>query len=506
MGASSSVNNHDCNACDMMNAMVSVFGSAVFGFGAETDEDYDGCLPKDVRYWRVLKACQRNNIPETRELLQDFLADESLALGKVASVFCDCSLIATRMNYVSMIMMIREEAGDRDDIPSKLAKRQDNLNCLAEAIRLGHYDIVENLLKWRWRYRPTRSGWSYMEYLKLILTGDLYLDDGMDKQLTREKMLRSMFDWTEEWRNIAEMKGFLVWVGEHNAQWALQAAVDALRSQHYFRHERGEAGSFTSDEPLSHIAGSGNPEMLKLYFDNQHLLLPHTTSPEHLLMRSLTLQAEFNRDGGARADVTKLIVEYSQDLLDEKRSLHSILIDQFDRKLETWAWLATMVGLESKCEDHNNQSLGSIMLASAVSELNVETVRFLVNNGVQLVGEASTFQVYEDDPMTMQRLSTVRKLLKRGGQGAVRERRVIESTFLPIYTSAPRRRISDLSIRMKLTTAGRSANAATMAPSAYPRLLRGSLGSPSKPKSNKKAQLNVTPPAEPHALGSSEES
>jgi len=472
----------------MMNAMVSLFDSKIFGFGADTDESYDGCLPRDVRYWQVLMACQRDNISMVRKLLEDITSDESLEGGKVASVFCDCFLIATRMNYPAMITMLYEEAKDQEDVPTKLGRRQEELNCLAEAIRLGHCEVFEMLLKWKWKFNQSRSDQNYTTYLQLILDGRLHLGDGIEEQQVREKLMRTMLDWTESWRNISEMKDFLIRIGRNNAQWALQAAVDTLRSLHHFRHERGEEGPFDAADPLNDIAGSGSLEMLKLYFDNEHLLLPHTTADEKTRMRHLVICAEFDRfHEDVRVDVLKLIIEHSPDLLTHKNRLQTTLIEQCDMKLETWAWLAKKVGLDSDCEGHNNQSLGSVMLGLAVSKLNVETVRFLINNKVQLATEVSTFQVYEDDDETMKRLLIVRELLGKGGQGAVKERTVIETTFLPINVPTSRRRLSDMSIRMKSNNRAGSAYSAAKAVYACPRKLRRSLGSASKPASAKKA-------------------
>ena len=459
--------------------MVSVFGPRVFAFGAETDEDYDGCLPKDVRYWRVLMACQRNDECLVRELLQDLTADEHLREDRIASVFCDCFLIATRTNSPGMVAVLHEEAKDLDAVHTKLENRQDSLNCLAEAIRLGHYEVFELLLKWKWNFGRTRSDWTYTDYLFLILGDRLCLNESVDELEVRQRLMRIMLEWTDRWRNISKMKEFLVRIGQRDAQWALQVAVDTLRSQHYFRHERGEEGSFLACDPLADLAKSNNLELLRLYFDNQHLLLPHTTTSAHMDMRRLVIAMEFERTEGARVDVLKLVAEHSPDLLESRHDLQAILIEQVESKLETWAWLAKKVGLHALCEDEE-QTLGSAMLALAVSKLNIETVRFLVNNGVQLSKEASTFQVYEDDDNTMKRLLIVRELLGKGGQGAVRERRAVETTFLPIKVMTHRRRLSDISIRVRSTSRAGSSNAAAKAANACPRFLRRSLGSASK--------------------------
>lgn len=481
-----------------MNATVSVFGSKIFGFGADTDKGYDGCLPRDVRYWRVLMECQRKNVPVVQHLLREISSDGSLEEGKVASVFCDCFLIATRMNYPAMITTLYQEATDLEQVPAKLGKRQGELNCLAEAVRLGHGEIFKILLMWKWVFDNTRNNWTYTAYLQLILDGHLCLSEGTDEQPVRENLMRTLLDWTDNWRNIAEMKGFLVRIGKTNAQWALQAVVDTLRSQHHFRHERGEEGLFDVDDPLKEIADSGNSEMLKLYFDNEHLLLPHTTADELTRMRYLVICAELGRpDDEVRVDVLKLIIEHSADLLLHKGLLQPMLIEKCDKKLETWAWLAKKVGLHSICESHNNQSLGSVMLGSAVSKLNVETVRFLVNNKVQLSTKVSTFQVYEDDEETMKRLLIVRELLGKAGQGAVKERMVIETTFLPIKIRSHRRTLSDMSIRVKSKT-----RAAAKAAYARPRNLKRGLSSASKSTSATTTRPSI--PAAGESNGSSQ--
>lgn len=66
-------------------------------------------------------------------------------------------------------------------------------------------------------------------------------------------------------------------------------------------------------------------------------------------------------------------------------------------------------------------SFGAALLQNAVSKLNVETVRFLVNSGVFLGIDVYVPPVYEDDAEQMAKLDTMKYLLAKVGQGQLQE-------------------------------------------------------------------------------------
>jgi len=429
-----------------MNAIICAIGGyEVFNYGYPEDVGYTGAAPRDTRYWSLLMSCYWNDESQVREQLHELMTDESFE-SKIASTFCDCFMVATRRNYPSLINLLHNEAKDREDVHEKLSKRPSEFNVLIESIRLGLTDVFENLLKWKWKF--IHDSWPYLRYVKHILDYDKL------SRTTRKTLLRTMLTWTEQWRNISEMKSLLQHMGKRNLRYLLEVTVESLKAQHFFRHERGAEGDFSPAEPLIDFCHSlADVNMLRLFLDNRKLLLPHTTEQQDMEMRRLCIEREldYNPDFSkpcVRLGVLKLLVDYSQDLVDEKSSLQVILCKismGTEYKLEDWGWLAKKVGLNTKCGDgseYNGIQLGSVLLTRAAEKLNVEVVRFLTDNNCKLAREAKTFQVYEDDEATMGRLETVRELLARGCQGEYKERRVLETTFMPTRTSKARKSFS----------------------------------------------------------------
>lgn len=431
VGSSSS---SSCNDHDTLNAVFSIFGPLVFSLGGSSDQ-FNESWYRDERYWQLLVACYRGKLPALRNLLEEYTSDDSISQDMIASILCDCFVVATREDRPSMVDELYIEAKEHEEVLSKLTHMPAISNPLLEAIRLGHCEVLKRLLKWQWKFNS--GSCSYVDAMQLIMNTNNYQNN--DEAMCGG-MLRVLFDWTDTWRNIAEMKGFLIQVGQNNQQNFLEIAVGALRSQHYFRHERGTEGSFSASQPLLALTEHGNLEMLKLFLDNRKLLLPHTDTAQDMRMRELVICDELDRQSEARVPILKLIMHYSQDLVDSKRELQQMLVPHYDTRLDKWAWLAMTVGLDSVCEDYENQTLGSLLLGKAVEGLKVETVRFLVNNDVQLESEARTFQVYEDDISEMARLKKVKELLRRGGQGDYTRRKVLETTFTPTKAGPKRKR------------------------------------------------------------------
>ncbi|KAK5091432.1 hypothetical protein LTR05_001615 [Lithohypha guttulata] len=447
-----------CNDHDMMNAVFSVFGSLVFSLGGSSDH-FNQLWYRDERYWRLLVACHRGDVPALQDLLEEYTADDSVSQDMVASILCDCSVVAARQDRPSIIDELYIEAREHEEVLSKLTHMPAVSNPLLEAIRLGYREVLKRLLKWQWKFNSGNC--SYVDAMQLIMNTKTYQNN--DEAMCGG-MLRVLFDWTDTWRNIAEMKGFLIQVGQNNQQSFLEIAISALRSQHYFRHERGTEGSFSASQPLLALTEHGKLEMLKLFLDNRKLLLPHTDTAQDMRMRGLVICDELDRRSEARVPILKLIMHYSQDLVDSKRELQQMLMPHYGTRLDKWAWLAMTVGLDSVCEDYENQTLGSLLLGKAVEGLKVETVRFLVNNNVQLESEARTFQVYEDDVWEMARLKKVKELLQRGGQGDYTRRRVLETTFT-LTKAGPKRKRDDTSLKnngsVRIRTTGISGKAVT---------------------------------------------
>lgn len=477
-----------CKAHDIMNAMICAIGGyEVFNYGYPDDVGYTGAAPKDIRYWSLLMSCYWNDEIQVREKLQELMADESFEL-KVASTFCDCFMIATRRNYPSLINVLHEEARDREDVHEKLGKRPSEFNVLIESIRMGLTEVFENLLKWKWKF--VHDSWSYLRYVKHIL------DYEKIEENTRQTLLRMMLTWTEQWRNISEMKSLLQHMGKNNSKRMLEIFVESLKSQHFFRHERGADGDFTPAEPLLDFCRSDSHiEMLRLFLNNRKLLLPHTTEQQDMEMRRLCINRELDYSASilkssARLDVLELLVDHSQDLVDEKSKLQVILCEipmGREDKLKEWGWLAKKVGLKTKCSKesgHDGIQLGSVLLAKAAEKLDVEVVRFLTDNGCMLAREAKTFQVYENDEVTMDQLETVRELLARGGQGEYKERRVLETTFMPFRTSKAKKALSLVKAKAEKAEPAIDATTAAYSPT-YPNFFRR-MSQAAQKKSHKK--------------------
>lgn len=424
-----------CIEHNMLSAIAVAFGSLVIGFGREDNlGGFDTPILREPGFWSALVACYNNNLGTLRNVLQDFVSTNEMAKEDVAILLCACFVIAVRQDMPDMIDVLHEEAKDLEELSAKLG-RMSYANSLLEAIRLGRCEVMRRLLKWQWKFNHNTL--DYFHHVKLIIDDEHYPKRDF---ATQKEMLKILFDWTDTWRNIYEMKQFLIYVGLADQQHFLQAAIDMLKFQHFFRHERGAEGSFSAAEPLASLATSGNLEMLKLYFENDTLLLPHTEHHQSKEMRRALLGSELKRGSDARIDVMKLVMEYSRDLLESRVELQTLLIHHYDIKLDCWAWLAKLVGLSRTCVNFPKHTLGSILLEKAVESLHVETVRFLVNNGCQLINETMSPQVYEDDEEGMMKLRTVKRLLTIGKQGAFSERKVVETTFLPHSASTMAKR------------------------------------------------------------------
>lgn len=477
-----------CEIHDILNAITSAFGSLAFALGCD-GEEYEISCSRDKRYWMLLKSCYKSEISQVKYYVQELISDKSIEKDTLAAMICDCFLIATRENAPLLIDVLHEETKDCEEVLTKLGRRSSVANALLESIRLGRCEVFEKLLKWQWKFN--NSNWSYVRIVKLIMNDDTY--PKRDKT-TQEKLLRTMFEWTDTWRNISEMKEFLMRVGEKDQQHFLEVAVETLKSQHFFRHERGSEGSFYPSQPLANLAQNGNIELVKLYLDNRNILLPHTDEEKDRDMRRLVLSKELERNSEARVDLMKLLIDHSQDLVDSKHELQTMLISQYDSKLDTWAWLAKKVGLDSACKDLTQHTLGSAMLERAVEKLNVETVRFLVGNGIQLVAEASTIQVYDDDEEMMKRLDTIKTLLARGGQGEFKERKILETTFTPLKISNTRPKRAEVAPKshagIKISTASAAAKAAYHP--ACPRFLKKSFSIASRKHNSKKSRKTLS--------------
>lgn len=423
VGCSTSSN---CTEHTMLSTVAVTFGSLVVGFGRnDTLGGFNLEIMREPAYWSTLVACYSNKVTSLRSMLQELSTNDTIRKDDLATLICACFIIAVRQDMPDMIDLLHEEAKELEDLPAKLG-RMSHANSLLDSIRLGHCEVMRRLLKWQWKFNHDTM--SYMNHVRLIID-ESHLPER--KVAVQTEMLQVLFDWTDTWRNIYEMKQFLINVGVANQQHFLQVAVDMLKSQHFFRHERGAEGNFSTAEPLASLATHGNLELLKLYLDNEKLLLPHTDAAQSKEMRRALLESELENGADARIDLMKLVMDFSQDLLESKTELQKILIYRFDVKLECWAWLAKMIGLDSYCADWPRHTLGSVMLEKAVGNLCVETIRFLVNNGCQLIKSAMTPQVYEDDEEAMLKLSTIKRLLTSARQGAFEERKVVETTFLP---------------------------------------------------------------------------
>lgn len=487
-----------CKAHDLMDTMICAIGSyEVFVYGQDVDEGFTGAAPKDIRYWSLLLACYWNDHVQVREQLQDMIADPSFE-GKVASTICDCFMVATRRNYPSLINLLHEEVKEREDVLEKLGKRSSEFNVLVESIRMQYSDVFETLLKWKWRF--VHDSWSYMRFMTYIL-------DTKMEAFQRETLFRIMLTWTDTWRNISEMKSLLQKIGGKQNKRLLEILIEVLKSQHFYRHERGVEGSFDDTTPLKEFCTpSGDIDMLQMFLENRNLMLPHTTDAKDMEMRRLVIYDEMQSRPRMNVPRLKLLVEHSQDLIDEKAKLQSIMCQTTMGKkgrFHEWSWLAKKVGLKSTYDDGSSQGaiFGSVLLALAAGKLDVDAVRFLTENGSKLAQEASTFQVYEDDEDAMSRLDTVRELLARGGQGEYKERRVFETTFMPVKTSVARKpfyaQLTTKSKKADTTTAleaTKAASAAYSPVSACPRFLRSMSNATQKmsPKSHKSRKATTS--------------
>ena len=369
-----SSSNSLCKDCDMMNAIVSAFGPLLFTLGSDGNEfDTTATYLKDKRYWLSLLTSYRGDIPQVKYLSQEIIADETMTGGGADSILCDCFTIATRQNNPLLVDVLFEESKECETVLTSLGKQGSVANCLLEAIRLGHCEVFEKLLKWQWKFN--HDSWNYSRIVKLVIDEDLF---PKKDRATHEKLLRTLFEWTDTWRNISEMKDFLVKVGVNDQQHYLEIAVEALKSQHYFRHERGQEGTFSSSQPLTNLAIHGNLQMVKLFLDNRKILLPHTEPHQDMEMRRAVLAQEFENET-PHVDLMKIIMDYSGDLLESRLELQKLLIQNYHLKLHTWAWLAKKIGLQSHCSHLVLHTLGSAMLEKAVESLNVEATRFLVS-------------------------------------------------------------------------------------------------------------------------------
>ena len=344
-------------------------------------------------------------------------------------------------HYLRMLSTLHGEVTSRESLLTALHQNYPD-NILVEAARTGQIPVFEMLMKRRWKF--TGGSWPYIRILKLIMYCKLYVPESQELEI-RKALMSTLFEWTDEWRNIEETKTYLMKAGSKHLQWPIEIMVESLKNAHFFRHERGNEGDFLLGEPLQSVA-EGSVEMVKLFMDNRKILLPHTLEAQDSDMRYHAICNEFNRET-VQEDMIKTILIYSQDLIEEKTRLQKLLKNQYSKPIRTWAFIAEQVGLDLPASDESDaETTGSEMLGKAVSVLNVETVRYLLAKRVRLMKSASAPQVYSDDDENLNKLITINKLLRNYGQGGTQERRIIEMTFLT--TSFP---VSSTSMETKKT-------------------------------------------------------
>lgn len=455
-----------CNLHDMLEAIALALGNNVFNLGCSNSNAFVGSAITDERYWKLLTIFYQVSkdvkneklVPQLWSLLQDLFADKRLDEEERSNMICDCFVLAARTNNAKLIEMLYAEHENQAELLGKLGKRFQAQNALLESIRLGSLDAQNMLVSKKWEFVPDVTGYSTV--LSLIIRQRHF------PAKKRALMLKSIFDWTNTWRNTNVIETLLSRIGEEREPELLEAVVSALKSQHYFRHEEDtNAYHGPPAQPLWSLAHHDNPvEMIRSFFDNKHLLLPRMKEETYKEMRMQTLQLLFadrtgeNQKCQASTEGLKIIIEHSEDLVEAKHGLQNIICQNCNKvELEKWDWLAKEVRLDSKCDEkHDGHTLGSALMEEGVKKLNVEMVRFLVENGVGLSKEATTSQVEEDDEERMEKLETITKLLAQGGQGECTQKRTVTTTFSASRVEAPkakRRSATDTSPIIRISSA-----------------------------------------------------
>lgn len=465
-----------CVMHDMMEAIAFALATNVFYLGGEQTVVIPGFPTTEngteSRYWKLLTVVSQVSknvknekaVSDLTSLLQEISADRMISDVDRSSMISDCFVLAARRNNPELIEVLYQVADDEADLASILNKRTQTQNALWESIRLGNLEALEKFMSKKWEFDLDVNPYS------TCLTGIIY-----QKSLpaaTRAKMLRSMLDWSKDWRKANMMEMLLVAIGSSCESVLLEEIVSALKADYHFNHpieEETNPYHGPPSQPLWSLSHHENTvEMVKCFIDNRKLILPHMKDETWKEMRTQTLQLLFRdrtgktQENSAKTEVLKLIIEHSQDLIEDKHSLQNIIILNFDElPPEKWDWLVEKIGLESKCDTtHEGHTLGSALIGVAVERLNVENVRFLVKSGVGLVKEANTIRVKDDDEAAMKRLETVTELLTQGGQGEYTQKRSIYTTFSaskveppkpkkkPAIESNPIMRISNTVVRM----------------------------------------------------------
>lgn len=421
----------ECKAHDIINALIYAQDSHVFVWGTHKQYPNDIFGATDARVWETLIATYKNDHDRIRQILREMVSNGFVDHG--VRFFHRCMLIATRTNNPAMILTFKKEVEgqsvNNEYHRSRLGEPSPLHNCLNESIRLGYLEVFDNLLQWNWKF--ANPDWSLHRYLERILTAKHF------SQSQREDFFSILLERTEAWRGLCEMSALLVLIGESDNQRALEILLKVSKTKNV--NPQLMTRYHAPSEPLSALTKNGNFELVKLYLENRNFLLPNIYPDADGLMRRLVVDQELKSES-PRIPLIKLIIDHSGDLLEEKLQLMTVLTQPEIQKqdLVNWAWLALKLDLKSVYNSAPPGSFGSILLRDAVSALKVETVEFLVSNGVSLESDASTPQVYEDDEETMQRLKSVQMLLARGGQGQFSERKTVETTFSCVVDRAPK--------------------------------------------------------------------
>lgn len=421
----------DCPIHNTLNALIHGLNNNIFRLGIRDETILRGPETHTPGAVEALVAVYTGNETRLCKVFGQVEPDEMRA----AIVFpvVKCLFVAVRANRPSMIVTLMTELHKVPAANFQLRRyneRPDPVdNCFKEAIRLNRFEVFDALLEHVSKLRQSEN--FIGDICQVILRQARHLP-----RFRRDAFFRALLTRTTNWSTMDNVASILKSIGESHNESAMKILLRALRTGHENGYSNAEerANSPFADQGPRHLftfVNTGHVRMVSLFLENTSVLFPKLQLQHYKAIREGILVEQLSSTS-SDPSLVKLIVEHSEDLLEEKKVLMSLLLrpEVQAQRPERWAWLALKLGLDTLYERFPSaHPFGAVLLHYAITTLNEENVKFLISEGARLAEDAVAPLIHEDDEEALNKVTEISRLLGLVGQRHVTQRKAVTLTF-----------------------------------------------------------------------------